>query len=57
MESILDLSVEMQAFCEKANAWIRQSDEVNDELFDKLYKDKAAIFAEYGKSMYVSHLV
>ncbi|MCB0604039.1 MAG: 3'-5' exonuclease [Saprospiraceae bacterium] len=50
-----DLSVEMQAFWrKKANSWIRQSDEVNDELFDKLYKDKAAIFAEYGKVVCIS---
>lgn len=46
----LELNPAMQAFWrKKASGWIRQSDEVNDELYGNLFKDKAAIFAEFGK--------
>ncbi|MCO6462272.1 MAG: ribonuclease H-like domain-containing protein [Saprospiraceae bacterium] len=53
--SYAELSEAKQLFWQKkSNAWIRQSDEVNEELFDRLYKSKAAIFAEFGKIVCIS---
>ena len=51
----LELNPAMQAFWrKKASGWIRQSDEVNDDLYGNLFKDKAAIFAEFGKIICIS---
>lgn len=50
-----ELSEVMQKFWQKkANSWIKAGDNNNEEQYAQLYKDKAAIFAEYGKVVCIS---
>lgn len=50
-----ELSPAMQHFWQKkSSAWIRQSEEVDADLYARLFKDKAGIFAEFGKIICIS---
>ncbi len=49
------LSESMQKFWQKkASSWVKSGETNNDDQYPQLYKDKAAIFAEYGKIVCIS---